>query len=140
MSRRPQGGFDRIRTPEQRLGERPRREGADPSDPRGRAALFSASDTAPRAGGPVAGVHCARCGASSVMDLPTLLHSLCPLFLFVPWLPHPLFAICPACGRRSWLRPRWPPLSEREPSAFPAHGSGAGNGRVREGGRSPADG
>lgn len=126
MSRRPQAGFDRIRVPERRPGGRPRREGAHRRDPRGRAALFSASDTAPRAGGPVAGVHCAGCGASSVMDLPTLLRSMYPLFLFVPWLPHPLFAVCPSCGRRSWLRPRWP--------------AGTGSGRVRAGGRSPLDG
>lgn len=107
MTRRRRTGFDRIAPPGQRSRERSRRESARPSDPRGRAALFSAS--APRVGWAVAGVQCGRCGASSVMDLPTLLGSVWPVFLFLPWLPYPLFAVCPACGRRSWLRPRWPP-------------------------------
>ena len=97
--------FDRIKPPDQRLlersdAERPEAEGADPV---GRAALFSA-------GRPVAArrglaVHCSRCESTAVVDGPTALRCAAPLFLLAPWKDHPIFAVCPTCRHRAWLRP-----------------------------------
>lgn len=100
-------GLDRIKAPEQRLRERPEgtRFDTDDTDPEGRAALYSHG--AERFGGSrgTATVHCSRCGETSPLDAGTALRSALPLFLVAPWRDHPVFAVCPACGRRSWLRP-----------------------------------
>lgn len=99
-------GLDRIKAPEQRLLERP--EGArydtDDTDPDGRAALFSHGH-APTGPSTTATVHCSRCDETSPLDVGTALRSAVPLFLVAPWRHHPVFAVCPACRRRSWLRP-----------------------------------
>lgn len=104
------GDFDRIKPPDQRLLER--REGsrleADDADASGRAALFSAgsrpasSFTDDRALGLTA--HCSRCGESTSLDVATALRSAFPLFLVAPWKQHSVFAVCPTCRRRAWLR------------------------------------
>lgn len=100
-------GFDRIKPPEARLLHR--REGSrvepDEADPAGRATLFSAGPVP--AGAPAAGglaLTCSRCGASSPLDAATALRSAFPLFLLAPWKRHPVFAVCPACRHRAWLR------------------------------------
>lgn len=106
MTDRPRR-FDRIKAPDQRLLERP--EGArfdtDDTDPDGRAALFSHGH--PPSGGPGGppSVHCSRCDETTPVDAGTALRSVVPLFLVAPWRDHPVFAVCPACRRRSWLRP-----------------------------------
>jgi hypothetical protein len=100
--------FDRIKRPERRLLERPegeRLEEAPTAD--GRAALFThgrpiGDDTAAVA------VHCSRCGASTALGTAAAVRSLVPLFLVAPWRDHPLFAVCPACRHRAWLRPNRP--------------------------------
>ena len=55
-------------------------------------------------------VTCDRCGETSSVDAGTALRSAIPLVLVAPWRSHPLFATCPACRRRSWLRPGVGPL------------------------------
>lgn len=94
--------FDRIKTPDGWA----RRE--DRPDPAGRAALFTGPDEAVRSAraGPPDGLHvaCSRCGSASVVDGRGALRMAVPLFLFAPWKSHPVFAVCPACGARSWLR------------------------------------
>jgi hypothetical protein len=101
--------FDRIKPPDRRLLERPdeRRPDSSEADPQGRAALFT------RGGAPAQDlrhtplgitVHCSWCGRTSPLDAQTALRSAVPLVLFAPWRSHPLFAVCPACHRRAWLR------------------------------------
>lgn len=85
------GGFDRIAPPADRAGER--------TGERARSALFT---SAPDRG---VTVRCSRCGTTSRLDVVTALRSAVPLVLVAPWRDHPVFAICPACRRRSWLRP-----------------------------------
>lgn len=118
--------FDRIKPPDQRLLERsdgPRLDEAS-TDPDGRAALFSgaagstgghrASRGAREAGtqrgqmrretDAALAAHCSRCDATSPLDAGTAVRSALPLFVVLPWRDHPVFALCPACGHRSWLR------------------------------------
>jgi hypothetical protein len=104
-------GFDRIKPPEQRLLERglgPRLEpgGAPEAGREGRAALFTAGG-APERTPVLAGValHCSGCDATTPLDAGVALRAALPLFLVAPWRDHPLFALCPACRRRAWLRP-----------------------------------
>lgn len=97
--------FDRIKAPDAWA----RREQTD-VDPEGRAALFTGVDAAVGAAkvGPAEGfrVHCSRCDATSAVDGRTALRMAAPLFLVAPWRSHPVFAVCPGCGARSWLRVR----------------------------------
>jgi hypothetical protein len=97
-------GFDRIKPPD----EWSRR--VEPQDPEGRAALFTGVDEAVHAAkvGPPQGfrVHCSRCGETTGVDVRTALRMAVPLFLLAPWKDHPVFAVCPSCGARSWLRVR----------------------------------
>jgi hypothetical protein len=106
MNERPRG-FDRIKAPQQRLLERGNNVEPEPgdSDPDGRAALF----TRGASGGTGITVHCSRCDAVSPLSAATALRSAFPLFLLAPWRNHPVFAVCPSCNRRSWLRPRIEP-------------------------------
>lgn len=97
--------FDRIRPPQGRPYLRPA-GGAGPSErlADGRQSLFSVGgDEVPgcRMG---LSLHCRRCGATSPLDAGVALRAAIPLFLVVPWRDHPIFALCPACGYRSWLR------------------------------------
>jgi hypothetical protein len=80
-------GFDRIRAP--------RGDAQRPRD-----ALFSAPAPTTRAA-----VHCSRCDATSPLDLAGAARAAFPLFLVAPWRDHPVFAVCPACRHRAWLRP-----------------------------------
>ena len=95
-------GFDRIKPPDAWS----RRE--DAGDPEGRAALFTGSEQAVRAAkvGPPHGFHvtCSRCAQTTAIDTRTALRMAAPLFLVAPWRSHPVFAVCPACNVRSWLR------------------------------------
>lgn len=97
--------FDRIRPPRDRLLQRgDAGELADPAaDDRGggRQALFSAGHHGADPTG--VAVRCARCGATSPLDLRSALKAALPLVLVAPWRAEPLFARCPACDRRSWL-------------------------------------
>ena len=97
-------GFDRIKPPD----EWARR--VEPQDPEGRAALFTGIDEAVHAAkaGPPQGfrVHCSRCGQTTGIDARMAVRMAVPLFLLVPWKDHPVFAVCPSCGARSWLRVR----------------------------------
>ncbi|HVM19841.1 MAG TPA: hypothetical protein VM307_07760 [Egibacteraceae bacterium] len=102
--------FDRIKAPDawQRRQEGPGR------DPQGRAALFTGADEAVRAAGvaPPEGfqVHCSRCDTSTAVGareaVGLAVRMAVPLFLIAPWKSHPVFAVCPSCGVRSWLRVR----------------------------------
>lgn len=96
-------GFDRIKTPD---GWARRHE--DDVDPEGRAALFTGADEAVHSApaGPADGflVTCSRCGEISRVDARVLGRMAVPLFLVAPWRKHPVFAVCPACNARSWLR------------------------------------
>lgn len=99
-------GFDRIKPPERRLMERsegPRFDSGD-ADPQGRAALYTAGPE-PGDDGAILTVQCSRCEVESRLDPMGALRSAVPLFLVAPWKAHPVFAVCPACRRRSWLRP-----------------------------------
>lgn len=100
--------FDRIKPPQQRLLDRTDgdRLDAPAGDRDGRAALFTHGRRRGLAGAGMS-VHCSRCGASSPVDAATAVRSALPLFLVAPWRDHPVFAACPACRRRSWLRPGW---------------------------------
>lgn len=103
-------GFDRIKSPEQRLLEREaRRAVPGAEDPTGRAALFTgaqAGPTGPSIGESLAAleVHCSRCGATSALDAAAAVRLALPLFLLAPWREHPVFAVCPAGRHRAWLR------------------------------------
>lgn len=97
-------GFDRIKSPDAWS----RREVS--GDPHGRAALFTGSEQAVHTAkvGPADGfrVSCSRCGEATAVDGRTAVRMAAPLFLLAPWRSHPVFAVCPACGVRSWLRVR----------------------------------
>ena len=96
-------GFDRIKTPD---GWSRRQDEAN--DPKGRAALFTGADEAVKSApaGPADGfrITCSSCGTVSRVDARTLGRMAIPLFLVAPWRRHPVFAVCPACNTRSWLR------------------------------------
>ena len=98
-------GFDRIKPPDVWARRNP-----TAVDPEGRAALFTNADDAVRSAavGPPGGfrVHCSRCDATTGIDSRTALRMAAPLFLVAPWKSHPVFAVCPGCGVRSWLRVR----------------------------------
>ena len=104
MSTSGGSGFDRIKAPDGWA----RREAA--TDPEGRAALFTGADEAVAAAkpGPAEGfrVSCSRCLATTRVDARTAARLAAPLFLLAPWKSHPVFAVCPVCGTRSWLRVR----------------------------------
>jgi hypothetical protein len=97
--------FDRIKPPDSWA----RRQ--DEHDPQGRAALFTGVDEAVRSAkmGPDGGlaVTCSRCGETRRIDGRAAARIAAPLFLIAPWKRHPVFAVCPACGTRSWLRLTW---------------------------------
>jgi hypothetical protein len=130
MTGKDREGFDRIKPPERRLLERsdgPRLDD-DEADPNGRAALFSAGagssggardvrgaregsasrTHATRSSQPpsdgVLSVHCSRCDATSALDAGSALRAALPLFVVLPWRDHPVFALCPSCRHRAWLR------------------------------------
>jgi hypothetical protein len=96
--------FDRIKQPDAWS----RRHDDSLGDPQGRAALFTGADEAVRAAkaGPENGVavNCSRCGETRRIDTRTAGRMAAPLFLVAPWKRHPIFAVCPSCGVRSWLR------------------------------------
>lgn len=96
--------FDRIKPPDAWA----RREAEATGDPEGRAALFTGADAAVRTAraGPENGfsASCSRCGESRRIDARTAGRMAAPLFLVAPWKRHPLFAVCPSCGVRSWLK------------------------------------
>ncbi|HEY8339186.1 MAG TPA: hypothetical protein VIK95_04920 [Egibacteraceae bacterium] len=104
--RRGPAGFDRIKAP----GAARPSEASEAAGEResGRAALFSAAgadpSSAPTRALTVAAVHCRRCDATSPLDVLTALRGMLPLVV-LPWADHPWWAVCPACGRRGWLRP-----------------------------------
>lgn len=95
--------FDRIKAPDAWA-----RRNDSQGDPQGRAALFTGGDTAVRAAkaGPENGlsVSCSRCGQTRAVDARTATRMAAPLFLIAPWKRFPIFAVCPSCGVRSWLR------------------------------------
>lgn len=97
-------GFDRIKPPDGWA----RRHEAFEGDPQGRGALFTGADEAVGAApaGPAGGfmVTCSSCEAVSSVDAQTLVRMAVPLFLVLPWRRHPVFAVCPACSTRAWLR------------------------------------
>ena len=99
-------GFDRIKAPDGWA----RREAGASADPQGRAALFTGANEAVAAAkaGPADGfrVHCSRCRETAAIDTRTAARMAAPLFLLAPWKSHPVFAVCPSCGIRSWLRVR----------------------------------
>lgn len=81
-------GFDRIRPP--RSGRRDE--------------LFSASSEPAAEQTTGLALHCSRCGGTTALDAGVALRAAIPLFLVLPWREHPIFALCPACDRRAWLR------------------------------------
>lgn len=96
----PPDPLDRIKAPERRVHQRAQGDAPD-TDQQGRAALFT--DRQRREA--LITVHCSRCEVTSPVAAGTALRSALPLFLLAPWRDHPVFAVCPACRRRSWLRP-----------------------------------
>lgn len=96
--------FERIKAPDAWS----RRQDDSPVDPQGRAALFTGADEAVRQAktGPENGfaVTCSRCQRTCGIDARTAARMAAPLFLLAPWKRHPIFAVCPSCGVRSWLR------------------------------------
>lgn len=96
-------GFDRIHRPHERIARRA--GGHDLGDEAGRAAVFSGTAPAPEAAAPRrALVTCSGCGETSPIDAVAVLRAVVPLAIVLPWRPYPVFAICPACRRRAWLR------------------------------------
>jgi hypothetical protein len=57
-----------------------------------------------RGGGLGLRARCSRCGATSTLDASAVVRAALPLFLVAPWRRHPVFALCPACRYRAWLR------------------------------------
>ena len=101
-------GFDRIKPPDRRLLERPeeRRPEAPGADRGGRAGLFSAGRPTGGGGSPPLPLQlrCSGCDEVSTLDARTAVRSAAPLFLVAPWRSHPVFAVCPACRGRRWLK------------------------------------
>ena len=87
-------GFDRIKHPD---------EVQRAARPDGRAALFSPPPVEAPAVGPLR-VHCSRCDATTGLEVGSAVALALPLVLLAPWKDHPVFARCPSCNRRSWLR------------------------------------
>ncbi len=102
--------FDRIKRPERRLLERPDagRFEVGEADPMGRAALFTTTSqaAAPHPDARRAGlvVECSRCGAASPLGVASALRAAFPLLVVAPCRRYPVFAVCPACRRRAWVR------------------------------------
>jgi hypothetical protein len=114
--------FDRIKPVDRRLLERRSGERLDTAeaDADGRAALFSSgverdrerARARERGGDPAGGegaaaplaAHCSRCDATTPVDAATAVRAVLPLAVVVPWRDHPVFAVCPACRQRAWLK------------------------------------
>lgn len=86
--------FDRIKHPHE--VQRAKR-------PDGREALFSPPPVEAPPVGPLQ-VHCSRCDRTTGLDVAEAVGLALPLVLLAPWKDHPVFARCPACSRRSWVR------------------------------------
>lgn len=94
--------FDRIRPPQGRPYLGPV-EGATKAEG-SREALFSVGgDRVPGCAMGLA-LHCSRCQVTTPLDVGVALRAAIPVFLVAPWRDHPIFALCPACERRAWLR------------------------------------
>jgi hypothetical protein len=105
------------------------------SDPLGKRALFSVSDS-PRENGPATGevhlppptritkeslftasggarrfgtvvVDCSACRARTRLGWSEFAWRHLPLWLWVPWLRYSQYMSCPACERRTWLGVAW---------------------------------
>ncbi len=88
---------------EDRARQRARGEAAGRAEAAARAA---ATEPAESTSGGVLGlvVHCRRCDATSPIDVQSAVRAVLPLALVAPWRRHPVFAVCPACRHRAWLR------------------------------------
>jgi hypothetical protein len=78
--------------------------GAEPLDAEGKRALFSSSSPAPARGAVT--VECSSCGAESVLSAAQWLRAAVPS-LHLPLLKrrYPSWMRCPACRRRTWVKP-----------------------------------
>ena len=97
------------------------------SDPLGKRALFSVSDS-PRENGPATAtitkaslftasegarrfgtvvVDCSACRARTRLGWSEFAWRHLPLWLWVPWLRYSQYMSCPACERRTWLGVAW---------------------------------
>lgn len=74
-------------------------------DPLGKLALFSAGT---RTGGRLGTLilECSSCKRESPVRLRELPRLAFPFWLTAP-RRYPAYIKCPACGRRTWLRPQW---------------------------------
>lgn len=99
--------FERIKPVEQRLIDRgDHGPDGDHADEAGRAALFSATSArSARDPSVLMAAACDRCGETTPLDLRGLVRAAFPMVVLVPWRSHPVFALCPACHHRAWLRP-----------------------------------
>lgn len=99
--------FERIKPVERRLDDRgDHGPGDDHPDMTGRSALFSTtSSRTSEDQSPLVAASCARCGATTPLDLRRLVRVAFPVVVVAPWRSHPVFARCPACQQRAWLRP-----------------------------------
>lgn len=90
------GTFDRIRTSD---------EQRRPTDPLGKQALFSVSESTqspPSLGS--AAVECPKCGTRTVVSLPALVRmSATGVHAPMPKKGHRAWLKCPACGERAWM-------------------------------------
>ncbi len=95
-----QPGFDRIRPRGQAL---PELSPDGPTDHDGRGALWSDVVAAPSVGAVT--ITCSSCQERSVVGLRAAARAAIPS-LHLPYLrrDHGSFMLCPACGRRTWVR------------------------------------
>lgn len=94
-ARRPDPQFDRVRKPDPGSSRHRAREGKE--------ALYSTAPTAAPSSQVL--VVCERCDVESGVSVVDAVRMLMPPFLWNP-LSGRLWARCPACDRRSWLRVR----------------------------------
>jgi hypothetical protein len=92
-------GFDRIKSLEQRLLERPVEQRPD-----GRGALYSAT-ARPVPVGTLGGLACDGCGARSAVDVGGALRLVRRGVVVLPRRGLQLYGACPACRSRRTLRP-----------------------------------
>ncbi len=96
------GRFDRVRrrTPDVLDVE----ELSAPHDADGKRLLFSSTDTARPMG--TLRIECSACGTDSAVTFATAVRLALPS-VHLPFVRHySSYMRCPACGRRTWVRPR----------------------------------
>jgi uncharacterized protein with PIN domain len=98
-------GLDRVRP--RTMDDDPRSAlTAEPLDSEGKRALFSASSPAPARGAVT--VECSSCGVESVLSAAQWVRAAVPsVHLPVVKRDYPSWMRCPACRKRTWVKPHF---------------------------------